>query len=71
MKRILVLAAMGLGALYAIHLLAQDFNKIRQPVAKFVQTFISKRDVRAMIHRRDRMMVSSEQCTSYHMNSKF
>lgn len=58
MIRVLVLAAMGLGALYVIHLLAQDFNRIRQPVTRFLQTFISKRDLRAMIHTRDRMMVS-------------
>lgn len=33
--------AMGLGAMYMVHLLAQDYNKIRQPVAAAARAFIS------------------------------
>lgn len=48
--RILVLAAIGLGALYMMHLLAQDYNKIRKPVMKLAR-FIGKRDVDAVIRK--------------------
>lgn len=46
--RIVLLAAMGLGSLWMLHLIAQDFNKIRQPVAKLARLLISKRDVNAV-----------------------
>lgn len=48
--RIIMLAAMGLGSLWMIHLIAQDFNKIRQPVAKLARLLISKRDVNAVLN---------------------
>lgn len=47
--RLILLAGMGLGALYMMHLLAQDFNKIRQPVAKLARLLISKRDLNAVL----------------------
>lgn len=40
--RVLLLAAMGLGALYMMHILAQDYNKIRKPVAKLARFFLNK-----------------------------
>lgn len=48
--RIIMLVAMGLGSLWMIHLIAQDFNKIRQPVAKLARLLISKRDVNAVLN---------------------
>lgn len=45
--RIIVLAAMGLGAMYMMHLLAQDFQRIRRPIQNAVRSFIYKRDVMA------------------------
>lgn len=47
--RIIVLAAMGLGSLWMLHLIAQDYNKIRQPVAKLARLLISKRDLDAVL----------------------
>lgn len=47
--RLLLLAAMGLGALYLIHILAQDFQKIRKPAAKLAKFLISKRDLSAVL----------------------
>lgn len=47
-KRVLLLAAMGLGALYLIHLLASDYQKIRKPAAKLAKFLISKRDLSAV-----------------------
>lgn len=60
--RVLMLAGMGLGALYMMHLLAQDFNRIRQPVSKLVRGLLSKRDVDAMLNKpTDKVMV----CNTY------
>lgn len=43
--RILVLAAIGLAALVMIHVLAQDFNRIRRPSAgKLLRSIVFKRD---------------------------
>lgn len=39
---------MGLGALYLLHLLAQDYMKIRQPAAKLAKFLLSKRDLDAV-----------------------
>ncbi|KAJ6649239.1 hypothetical protein Bhyg_04473 [Pseudolycoriella hygida] len=47
--RIILLAAMGLGSLWMLHIIAQDYNKIRQPVAKLARLLISKRDVAAVL----------------------
>lgn len=47
--RIIILAAMGLGSLWMLHLIAQDYNKIRQPVAKLARLLISKRDLHAVL----------------------
>lgn len=53
--RIILLAAMGLGSLWMLHLLAQDYNKIRPPVAKLARLLISKRDVNAALDNRNRV----------------
>lgn len=45
----LLLAAMGLGALYLIHLLAGDYQKIRKPAAKLAKFLVSKRDLSAVM----------------------
>lgn len=55
--RILALAGMGLAALYMMHLLAQDFNRIRRPIANVVRGLISKRDLEA-VTQQDKVMVS-------------
>lgn len=47
--RVLLLAAMGLGALYLMHLLAQDYNKIRKPAMKLAKFLLTKRDVSASL----------------------
>lgn len=39
---------MGLGALYLIHVLAQDYMKIRKPAAKLASFLLSKRDLDAV-----------------------
>lgn len=39
---------MGLGALYLMHLLAQDYMKIRKPAAKLASFLLSKRDLDAV-----------------------
>lgn len=47
--RVLLLAALGLGSLYMLHLLAQDYNKIRKPAAKLAGFFSkNKRDLNAI-----------------------
>lgn len=46
--RLLLLAVMGLGALYLIHVLAQDYMKIRKPAAKLASFLLSKRDLDAV-----------------------
>lgn len=51
--RIILLAAMGLGSLWMLHLIAQDYNKIRQPVAKLARLLISKRDLNAVLDNGD------------------
>lgn len=56
--RILMLAGMGLAALYMMHLLAQDFNRIRRPIANVVRGLISKRDLEAVTTQQDKVMVS-------------
>lgn len=43
-----MLAVMGLGALYLIHVLAQDYMKIRKPAAKLASFLLSKRDLDAV-----------------------
>lgn len=48
--RILLLAALGLGALYMMHLLAQDYNKIRKPAMKLARFLLMKRDVNAVLN---------------------
>lgn len=53
--RIIILAAMGLGSLFMIHLIAQDFNKIRQPIAKLAGLLISKRDLNAVLNNGNRV----------------
>lgn len=55
--RIIMLAGMGLAALYMMHLLAQDFNRIRRPIANVVRGLISKRDLEA-VTQQDKVMVS-------------
>lgn len=61
----MLLAGMGLGALYMMHLLAQDFNRIRQPVGKLVRSLIFKRDLSAV--SRNSEMVSFEVRNNYSM----
>ena len=39
--RLMILMAMGLGAMYMLHLLAQDWNKIRRPVPQAVTRFLA------------------------------
>ncbi|XP_073821568.1 uncharacterized protein [Musca autumnalis] len=39
--RVLILMAMGLGAMYMLHLLAQDWDKIRQPVPAAVARLLT------------------------------
>lgn len=39
---------MGLGALYLLHILAQDYMKIRKPAARLAKLFLSKRDLDAV-----------------------
>lgn len=39
---------MGLGALYVLHLLAQDYMKIRKPAMKLAKFLFTKRDVDAV-----------------------
>lgn len=58
--RILLLAAMGLGAMYMMHILAQDYNKIRKPVAKLARFLIQKRDLNAASPTPDLDKVSME-----------
>lgn len=36
---------MGLGALFLLHLLAQDYMKIRKPAAKLARLLLTKRDL--------------------------
>lgn len=36
---------MGLGALYLLHILAQDYMKIRKPAAKLAKFLLTKREV--------------------------
>ncbi|CAD7080051.1 unnamed protein product [Hermetia illucens] len=43
--RLIILAAMGLGALYMFHLLAQDYNKIRRPISTIRSFLRLKREV--------------------------
>lgn len=47
--RLLLLAAVGLGALYMMHLLAQDYNKIRKPAMKLARFLLMKRDLNAVL----------------------
>ncbi|XP_054083637.1 uncharacterized protein LOC105209664 [Zeugodacus cucurbitae] len=41
MLKLILLMAMGLGAIYMVHLLAQDYNRIRQPVAAAARAIVS------------------------------
>lgn len=43
--RLIILAVMGLGALYLIHLLAKDYMKIRKPAAKLAKFLLTKRSI--------------------------
>lgn len=43
---------MGLGALYLLHLLAQDYMKIRKPAAKLARFLFSKRDLDAVSEKK-------------------
>lgn len=45
----LILAAIGLGALYMMHILAQDYQKIRKPVMKLARALLTKRDLDAVM----------------------
>lgn len=47
-QRILLLFAMGLGALYLLHVLAGDYQKIRKPAAKLAKLLLTKRDLDAV-----------------------
>lgn len=47
--RLLVCIVIGLGALYLLHTLAQDYMKIRQPAAKLARLFLGKRDLHSFI----------------------
>lgn len=47
-ERLIILAVMGLGALYLIHLLAKDYMKIRKPAAKLAKFLLTKRDLEAV-----------------------
>lgn len=55
--RYLIMAAMGLGALYMIHLLAQDYNRIRKPVAAIAKALFTKRDVDSVL-KQEKLKVS-------------
>lgn len=62
--RLIILAVLGLGGLYMIHLLAQDFNKIRKPfggggpaaaaaaVKGIRSLFFSKRDLTSKSYKK-------------------
>lgn len=39
--RVMILMAMGLGAMYMLHLLAQDWNKIRRPIPQAVTRLLT------------------------------
>lgn len=39
------MAAMGLGGLYMVHLLAQDYNKIRKTIQPITKVLLGKRDL--------------------------
>lgn len=47
-ERLIILAVMGLGALYLMHLLAKDYMKIRKPAAKLAKFLLTKRDLEAV-----------------------
>ncbi|XP_037033903.1 uncharacterized protein LOC119072732 [Bradysia coprophila] len=51
--RFVILAAMGLGSLWMVHLLAQDFNKFRPSVPKALNFLRSKRDLNAVSYEMD------------------
>ncbi|CAD6998373.1 uncharacterized protein LOC101449459 [Ceratitis capitata] len=51
MFKLMLLMAMGLGALYMMHLLAQDYNKIRQPVAAAARALVSTSNLIARVKR--------------------
>lgn len=46
----MILAALGLGSLYMMHLLAQDYNKIRKPAMTLARFLLMKRDLNAVLH---------------------
>ncbi|XP_055838410.1 LOW QUALITY PROTEIN: uncharacterized protein LOC129906620 [Episyrphus balteatus] len=43
--RLVILAVMGLGAMYMMHLLAQDYDRIRRPIKAIQRALRGKRDV--------------------------
>uniref|UniRef100_A0A034V206 Uncharacterized protein n=1 Tax=Bactrocera dorsalis TaxID=27457 RepID=A0A034V206_BACDO len=51
MLKLILLMAMGLGAMYMVHLLAQDYNKIRQPVAAAARAIVSSSNLRTRAKR--------------------
>ncbi|XP_036329442.1 uncharacterized protein LOC118741550 [Rhagoletis pomonella] len=48
---LLLLMGMGLGAMYMLHLLAQDYNKIRQPVAAAARALATASNAVARVKR--------------------
>lgn len=51
LSRLLLLAVIGLGALYLLHVLAQDYMKIQKPAAKLARFLLSKRDLEAVMSK--------------------
>lgn len=47
--RLLICIIVGLGALYLLHKLAQDYMKIKKPASKLAGLLLSKRDLNAVI----------------------
>uniref|UniRef100_A0A336M0T1 CSON009836 protein n=1 Tax=Culicoides sonorensis TaxID=179676 RepID=A0A336M0T1_CULSO len=63
--RLLILAALGLGSLYVIHLLAQDYQKIRKPIqAAKALLNIGKRDLSAQLLEMEKENVSTTESTT-------
>lgn len=51
---------MGLGALYLLHVLAQDYMKIRKPAAKLAKFFLTKRDLDAVTFKENEKVRQSD-----------
>ncbi|XP_055920831.1 uncharacterized protein LOC129952322 [Eupeodes corollae] len=55
--RLVILAVMGLGAMYMLHLLAQDYDRIRRPITKAIERALrGKRDVTAYEYERNEVV---------------